>query len=78
MVRRKPNPANRFQCGVFSAAHDVFIGRWHLTDSYDAVQVGQTYELKTIGWRFPITSTYPNIAGSGEGPAKPVSGPLVA
>ena len=42
---------------------------WNSADRYAALQAGHRYELTTVGFRIPVTSTFPNIIHS-----RPVGG----
>ncbi|HVX58140.1 MAG TPA: hypothetical protein VG964_00195 [Candidatus Saccharimonadales bacterium] len=42
---------------------DTFIGgfRYNTADAYGRLRVGKTYSIKYYGWRFGLTSSFPNI-----------------
>lgn len=35
--------------------------KWNSSDIYSQLKVGQTYTIKTVGWRTQFLSEYPNI-----------------
>ena len=49
------------ECGVFSTGDDIFLGKFNSADSYSGLAVGHTYRINYVGWRMPLTSTFPNI-----------------
>ena len=46
---------------TFSIEDSVIKWRWNSSDVYGDVEIGKTYEIKVIGWRIPIISSYENI-----------------
>ena len=46
---------------TFSIEDNVIKWRWNSSDVYGDVEIGKTYEIKVIGWRIPIISSYENI-----------------
>lgn len=48
-------------CGVLEVSDNIFIGKFDSADRYAAIKVGSTYDFKTVGWRAPLLSQFPNI-----------------
>ena len=48
------------ECGTLVVADVPFVS-WNSGDIYGEVQVGETYEVTTRGWRVPILSMFPTI-----------------
>ena len=46
---------------VFEVTDSLFKWRWDSADTYNLIQVGNTYEFTTGGYRIPFLSMYPNI-----------------
>lgn len=56
-------------CGVFAVQDAIWIGHNNSADTFNAIKVGGTYDLETLGFRVPALSDFPNIIK-----ATPVSG----
>lgn len=52
-------------CGVFEVADDMIEGQWNAADTYSKIDVGETYNFETIGWRNGFLSLFPNIVKVG-------------
>lgn len=39
----------------------LFLGKFNSTDLYNKLNIGETYEIKTTGYRNKFFSSYPNI-----------------
>lgn len=48
-------------CGVLNVADDALQGQWNSADTYSQIEVGQTYELTTVGWRNGLLTLFPNV-----------------
>ena len=48
-------------CGIFRVADTLWQGQWDSADKYAELAIGDTYQLTTVGWRFPFFSDFPNI-----------------
>jgi hypothetical protein len=48
-------------CGTLRVSDNMFMGVWDSADIYGSLRAGQTYEVKTVGWRVPILSMFPEI-----------------
>lgn len=48
-------------CGVFKVQDSFTRGMFSSADRYAAIEVGETYEITTYGWRIPFMSAFPNI-----------------
>lgn len=48
-------------CGVFQVADSWVKGKVNSADTYASIDEGKTYTFTTIGWRFGLTSSFPNI-----------------
>lgn len=48
----------------FEIADNIFYFRWDSSDMYGKIEIGNTYKVKTIGWRVPIFSWYENIVSA--------------
>jgi hypothetical protein len=48
-------------CGVFSVADDWLNGQWNSADIFAGIDVGETYDFETVGWRNGFLSAFPNI-----------------
>ena len=46
---------------VFQITDTIIKWRWNSSDLYASLDDGQTCQIKTQGWRFPIFSDYKNI-----------------
>lgn len=46
---------------VFENTDAIFVGKFNSSDMQGRLKVGETYEVKTIGFRIPILSMYENI-----------------
>jgi len=46
---------------VFMIEDSFFKFRFDSSDAYAQIKVGQTYDIKCIGWRIPFLSEYENI-----------------
>lgn len=46
---------------VFSIEDSFFKFRFDSSDAYAQIKVGETYDIKCIGWRIPFLSEYENI-----------------
>jgi hypothetical protein len=49
------------QCGVLSNEDMLLRGKTESADIQGQLQVGHTYRLRIVGWRFGLTSSFPNI-----------------
>lgn len=54
------------ECGVLSVKDMFFAGEWNSADSYNAIEIGITYEFKTTGYRVGFLSMFPIIRESQE------------
>lgn len=48
-------------CGVFSVEDEPLKMRFNSADIYSKINVGETYNFETVGWRIPLASMFPNI-----------------
>jgi hypothetical protein len=48
-------------CGVFVVSDEPFRLHFAAADVYNALQVGETYDMTTVGWRVGLFSWFPNI-----------------
>lgn len=48
----------------FEIADNIFYFRWDSSDMYGKIEIGNTYKIKTIGWRVPLFSWYENIVSA--------------
>jgi hypothetical protein len=48
-------------CGVLEVGDAMLRGNFNAADDYAAIEVGETYEFHTIGWRIPFLSQFPTI-----------------
>lgn len=48
----------------FEVADNLFYFRWDSSDMYGKIEIGNTYKIKTIGWRVPLFSWYENIVSA--------------
>ena len=48
-------------CGNFVVEDAMFARNFHASDTYRGLEVGETYQLETIGFRIPFFSAFPNI-----------------
>lgn len=46
---------------VFEITDALFAWRFNSSDIYAEMDIGETYEIRTIGFRIPFLSTYENI-----------------
>ncbi|MBR6504486.1 MAG: DUF1523 family protein [Clostridia bacterium] len=46
---------------VFMVEDSFFKFRFNSSDAYAQIKVGETYNIKCIGWRIPFLSEYENI-----------------
>ena len=53
-------------CGNFKVADNWFKGVTDSSDTYRKLQKGHTYTLTTTGFRFGLTSSFPNIISAQE------------
>ena len=49
------------QTRVFMIEDSFFKFRFNSSDAYAQIKVGETYDIKCIGWRIPFLSEYENI-----------------
>src|SRR5690606_20194122 len=49
------------ECGVLEVSDVLLKGQFNSADIFADIEVGQTYEFTTIGWRIPILSQFPTI-----------------
>lgn len=50
-------------CGVFVIADEPFRFHFDAADVYNDLQVGETVDLTTVGWRLGLVSWFPNVVG---------------
>jgi hypothetical protein len=48
-------------CGVFQNTDSILRGKNTSADVYGRVQVGKTQTFRVVGWRFGLTSDFPNV-----------------
>ena len=48
-------------CGVFVVRDEAWAFHFSSADVYGDLQVGETVDLKAIGWRVPLFSWFPNV-----------------
>lgn len=48
-------------CGVFNVADSLLSWTWSSADTYNEVEVGETYDFTTRGYRVPFFSMFPNV-----------------
>lgn len=48
-------------CGVFKVEDNIFFLRLNSADAYAELKTGESYKLRTIGWRVGLLSMFPNI-----------------
>lgn len=48
-------------CGVFVVSDEPFRLHFAAADVYNALHVGETYDMTTVGWRVGLFSWFPNI-----------------
>ena len=53
-------------CGNFKVADSLLSWTWSSSDTYREIEVGETYEFKTRGFRVPFLSAFPNIVEAEE------------
>lgn len=49
------------ECGVLHVEDSLLDWTWSSSDTYAAMKVGKTYEVKTRGFRIPFLSMFPNV-----------------
>lgn len=49
------------QCGVLADSDSWFRGKTNSADIWAQIHVGETYRFHVVGWRFGLTSDFPNI-----------------
>lgn len=49
------------ECGVMRVQDMFFAGEWNSADLFSKIKEGQTYEMKTTGFRVGIVSSFPTI-----------------
>jgi hypothetical protein len=49
------------ECGQLQVADSWFQGNFNSTDLYASIHEGNSYTVKTVGWRNGFFSTYPNV-----------------
>jgi hypothetical protein len=47
--------------GVMCVIDSVYFLSFDASDRYSQLEVGETYEIKKVGWRIPILSKYENV-----------------
>lgn len=61
------------ECGVLHVKDMHFAGEWNSADTYNAIEVGKTYEFTTTGYRvgflsmFPVIREFSEVTDSTEG-----------
>lgn len=55
---------------VFSVSDNWFAGQFASADTFASIDVGETYNFETRGFRLPILSLFPNIVGVTEASAQ--------
>lgn len=48
-------------CGVYQVGDNFWTGTFSSADTYASIEVGETYDFYTVGWRFPLLSHFPLI-----------------
>lgn len=48
-------------CGNFTVDDSLLSMTWSSSDTYAAIEEGETYDFKTRGFRIPFLSSFPNI-----------------
>lgn len=48
-------------CGTFTVQDIITRGLFNSSDIYASLDVGETYEITTVGFRIPVASMFPNI-----------------
>lgn len=48
-------------CGTFQVADSILSWTFSSADTYASIEVGETYDFKTRGFRIPFLSAFPNI-----------------
>lgn len=48
-------------CGTLSVEDELLKFRFDSADVYGEINEGETYNFKTVGWRIPLVSMFPNI-----------------
>lgn len=64
----KRSPRIYTECGVFVVSDELLRLHFNAADVYNTLQVGGTYDLTTVGWRFGAFSWFPNIIDAEEVP----------
>jgi hypothetical protein len=49
------------ECGVLQVGDAALRGHFDSADDYAAINVGETYEFTTVGWRVPFLSMFPTV-----------------
>ncbi|WP_375180701.1 hypothetical protein, partial [Enterococcus rotai] len=49
---------------VFENTDAIFARKFNSSDLYAEIEIGKTYEFKTVGFRIPFMSSYENIMNS--------------
>lgn len=47
--------------GTYTLKDELLYGNFRSSDMYGKLKINESYEFTTIGFRFGMTSTYPNI-----------------
>ena len=48
-------------CGTLSVEDELFKLRFDSADVYGKINEGESYNFKTVGWRIPLISSFPNV-----------------
>ena len=48
-------------CGTFTVNDSILIFQFNSADLYGQINVGESYDFETKGYRIPIVSSFPNI-----------------
>jgi len=65
-IKRSDDSGDRYMVSdtngnVYEITDLFFAWRWNSSDLYAYIDEGETYHIRTYGWRVPLFSWYPNI-----------------
>jgi hypothetical protein len=51
------------ECGTLTVRDIMWRGQFDSADIYSDLGVGNSYQIRTVGWRIPVLSEFPSVVG---------------
>jgi hypothetical protein len=51
------------ECGTLAVRDILWRGQFDSADIYSDLETGNSYQIRTVGWRIPFLSEFPSVVG---------------